>query len=616
MSFFSNSSSNNNNSNRGHRRNGGGNNNGGDGYNNGYNSFASRLGGNGGNGGNDNGQSLTRIEIRNWQGGSRDNLVEFIFKKSKIRLQDTQVTGAVFRARVSSNDASVLVNLNGIRFAGSALNIRAVEENSNNDGFNRSSSGNRNTSRGYSKETKNTIQLLEEYLNDHFNPEIKLLNLENMVNDPFLISHNLLSAESQAKMFAALMKLASNNFPVVESVSLANNGLSDLQAVTTVAATYPDLKNLSLANNNFINVSSLNLWRNKFPNLRELILSGNPISATPGYKNDLIRMFPSLIVLDGQVVQDESQLNTVKYPIQIQHNFSENNEVGSIAANFLATFLELYDRDRSQLLPLYDDQSTFTVALNLTALRQLGGPGNSGSRTVSANDRSDYIPLSRNMCKITSANSRVTRLNIGQQAIAAVFQKLPPTQHDLKSPEKFAVDVWSLKGIRAVDDQAIMIFVHGEYLENNTPYSFDRSLVILPGPNGNMIVSSDMLTIRPYSGNDGWKPFHTLGSNSNSGAANGAPMGNIPSGPASMAGSAPLNTPSSAPASASSMIDPQILQNLSSSQQLVLKTLVEKTKLTAQYAMMCAQQANFDLQQSLQLFEQSKTQLPPDAFMS
>lgn len=618
MSFFNNSpNNNNNNNNRGHRRggvnNGSGFNN--NGFSNEYNSFAQRLGGSGGGNGNNNGGSsggghgnsdFSRIEVRNWQGGSRDNLVDFLFKKSRIRLNDVQVVGAVLRAKVTNNEASVLVNFNGIRFAGSALDIKSMDDNKNNGFNNRSSGGDRNGSQGMSEATKTTIQLLEEYLRSHYNPEIKFLNLENMPNDPFLISNGLLSsASTQSKMFPALMKIARDNIPKVDSISLANNGLSDLQIVTTLAATYPDLKNLSLANNNFINVSSLHQWRHKFPHLRELILSGNPISTTIGYKDDMIRMFPKLIVLDGQVIQDETQLNIVKIPLQVQHNFSENSDIGNIAGNFLSTFFDLYDKDRSQLLPLYDEQSTFTISLNITSLRQVGGPGNSSSRNTSTHPWNDYIPLSRNLTRVSSVNSKVSRLNVGPQAIASVFQKLPPTEHDLKSPEKFAVDVWSVKDIRAVGDQAIMIFVHGEFvqLNNRAVHSFDRSLVVLPGPNGNMIVSSDMLTIRPYSGNDGWKPLDSSGSNSAPGSASNT--GSVP--PSS-------GSPSTNPVSASSLINPDHIKHLSPPQQLVIKTLVEKTRLTANYAIMCAEQADYDLQQSLQLFEQSKSQLPPDAF--
>lgn len=605
MSFFTN---NQNNGNRGHKR-GGGN----GGFSNDYNSFAQRLGGSGsgsgnGNGGSNFGNNTSRIEVRNWQGGSRDDLVSFIHRKSKIRLQDVQVNGVVLRARVSRNEGAVLENYSGIRFAGASLDIRVFDGDDTNSGFNSrppsGPSGRNSSDTAPSGNTSSTIQLLEEYLANHYNPDIKFLNLENIPNDQFLISSGLLSsASTQSKMFPALMKVASVRITNVESASLANNGLSDLQVVTTLAATFPQLKNLSLANNNFVNVSSLSLWRHKFPQLRELILSGNPITTTPSYKDDMIKLFPRLIVLDGQVVQDESKIGVINMPLKVQQNFFENGEIGNIAGNFLSTFFDLYDRDRSQLIPLYDDQSTFTIDVNSSALRQLGGPGSSGglrNGPSTTNTWGEYVPVSRNLSRVTAVNNKISRLYIGPQAISNAFQRLPSTQHDLKSPEKFAVDAWSVKDVRSVGDQAIMIFVHGEYTEqkNQVVHSFDRSLIIVPGPTGNMVVSSDNLTVRPYAGYDGWKPSSDTSS--------------VPSQPAVSV--QPLQTPPAATGSLSSLIDPESIKDLSPSQQLVLRTLIEKTRLTVQYARMCAEQAQYDLQRSLQLFEESKVNLPPDAF--
>ena len=514
------------------------------------------------NSNNDN----ANIEIRNWQGGSRDDLVSFIHRKAQIRLQNVRVSGSVLHATVRPDEVSVIRKYSGIKFAGGSLDIQTP-----------------NT--GLSSNTQNTIQLLETYLMNHYSPEQQLLSLENLRNDPFLLENGLLASSSTtSKMFPALMKVSYSKIPTVESVSLANNNLTDIVSVTTLAATYPKLKNLSLANNSIARSKGLENWRQKFPHLRELILSGNPITSTPTYKADMIKLFPKLIMLDGQVVQDASQVESPHLPFPVKQNFFENPEVQNIAGGFLTSFFDFYDRDRSQLLPLYDNQSTFSLNVNPIVPRSMNVSAPTGWGSS--------ISLSRNLSKITTVTARVNRLFIGPGPISTAFQKLAATQHDLKSPEKFSLDVWTVRDIRTPGDQGIMISVHGEFLDGPQRWkrSFDRSLILVPGPTGNMIVASDMLTIRPYGGDDAWKespPQQQQPAN--------APVSNQP-----VAGGIP-------PA----------VQALSPDQQILVNNLMQETRLKVEFALMCLQQAQFNYPQALELFNQSKASnsIPPDAFM-
>lgn len=523
----------------------------------------SRLGG----GNNSNGQ--VSVEIRGWQGGSKDDLVRFIKKKSQINLQSVRIAGPVLHASVRENEVGVLLKYSGIRFAGASLSISAP---------------NSSNSSQQSPQTQSAVKLLETYLQNHYIPEQKLLNLSGMKDDPYLIENGLMAnASTSSKMFPAMMKIGSLNIPDIESASLDSNGLTDVVSVTTLASTYPNLKNLSLANNAIARVKALENWRHKFPHLRELILSGNPITATPTYKADMIKLFPRLVMLDGQIVQDPSQVDTPRLPVPVKQNFFEDQEVQGIAANFLTTFFDFYDRDRSQLLPLYDGQSLFSLNVNSIAPRSMA----QGAQPP----WSSYISSSRNLDKITSMNARVNRLSVGPEAIASIFQRLPATKHDLKNPEKFSLDVWKINSVRSPGDQAIMICVHGEFQEapNNVLRSFDRNLVLLPGPNG-MLVASDMLTLRPFAGSDAWKE---------------SPVQAAP-----VPGAAPT------PAAPGAPVIPEALQQLGPEQQQVVQQLIQQTRLTPEFALMCAQQAQFNYQQAFELFQQSQANnaIPPNAF--
>ena len=46
----------------------------------------------------------------------------------------------------------------------------------------------------------------------------------------------------------------------------------------------------------------------------------------------------------------------------------------------------------------------------------------------------------------------------------------------------------------------------------------------------------------------------------------------------------------------------------------VVQALMQQTRLNAHYAELCAKEANFDLGVAFSLFEQSRSNLPPDAF--
>jgi nuclear RNA export factor len=387
-------------------------------------------------------------------------------------------------------------------------------------------------------------------------------------------------------MFLALMKVA-EDLRDVETVSLANNELVDVNWVTTLAQTYPGLKNLSLANNRISNMRGLEPWRHKFKQLRELILAGNPVVQNdPTYKDQILRMFPRLVILDGQVVRDESQLDVLKLPQPIRQTFFENGDIQMMATNFLANYFRLFDDDRQQLLQLYDDMSTFSLSVNSGAPRVL--VANPKPQSWAA-----YISLSRNLQKVTTVTARNNRLYTGPQAIGNVFRRLPATKHDLSNASKFSIEAWRTTGVRDAADTGVIICVHGEYDEpQNMTRSFDRTFIVLPGPNGSMIVASDILTVRAWAGSDAWKE---------GGAVTPQPSG----------------TPAPAPVPTSQHVQPGIppeLNGLTPEQMAVVEKLMIETRLTPQYARMCAEQANFDLVRAAALFQQSRQQLPPNAF--
>lgn len=551
----------------------------------GFNSLGSRLGGGGGNnghGGMDVDMSsgfgaMASVQFRNWQGGSKEDLVNFIRRKTDVSLQNVYVSGPILHGSVHSSQAYKVGKSHGLKFAGGVLEVKVDQAENNNSNNN------------------NTVEALKQFLRSRYNPQAKMLDLTNMKGDQNLQQMGVFATQStSAKMFPALMKIAAAERDVdVESVNLASNNLQEVSTVTTLAQTFPDLKNLSLADNQISRMRNMEAWRHKFRYLRELILAGNPvITNEPTYKDELLKMFPRLVMLDGIMVRDESQIDILKLPVKVKHTFFENPDVQNVSSNFLASYFNLFDSDRTQLLQLYDDLSMFSLSVNSSAPRVMT------NTSTGPQSWSQYIPLSRNLFKI-SVGQRQPRLALGTQSIANTFRRLPETKHALmESPEKFAIDVWRTQSIRQPDDTGIVISIHGEFTERTgaqATRSFDRTFVVLQNDMGNMIVASDTMTIRAWSGDDAFKetPPGEQPQNSNTGNNNNTLNTN--------------NTPTT------NDIPPE-LDGLNNDQLMMIQNLIGQTRLTAKYARMCAEQANFDLQQALALFQQSQAQLPPDAF--
>src|SRR5690606_1526514 len=109
-----------------------------------------------------------------------------------------------------------------------------------------------------SRSTSETVAVMDRVLNSRYHAEAKLLDLSNLVGDPILQAAGFFQKDStRSKLFPAMMLVADKHFKsqadknkAVRSVSLAHNGLQNLNAVSPLSLSFPNLKNLSLEGNN------------------------------------------------------------------------------------------------------------------------------------------------------------------------------------------------------------------------------------------------------------------------------------------------------------------------------------------------------------------------------
>ena len=419
---------------------------------------------------------------------------------------------------VRPEDTNKITRLNGASFAGAPLFISisgatdAVQQSAECD-------------------TPRTTNLLRDLIDRRYDGEGKLLDLSALSSDPVDNSLTLLDGDSQSRrsrFFPALMKVCEEIFPTREernnaviSVTLANNDLSSVDMVTTLAKTFSSIQNLDLSNNKLQDLEALHAWRWSFPHLKTLRLAGNPLEREiPANMGNIKKWYADLIVLDDTQVRSipeakhdqPDKRNGPPLPVAVC-NFDDPAGVG---IQFITSFFPTYDSDRTACIgSFYDEKSTFSLSINTAAP--------TGTQFHKAAGWDELANKSRNLIRVTQLPAKVSRLYTGGRSIEAAWLKLPPTRHPSLQTEcdkaKWCIECNYIPGLpdpalmSAAGVTGIVIMVHGEFDEFNTSMdkaitrSFDRTFVLGPGgARHGFRVVCDTLILRGYAGSDAWKP--------------------------------------------------------------------------------------------------------------
>lgn len=323
--------------------------------------------------------TTVKIGIRNWQNSNLSDLLNFLYRNTGINLQNTIVEGPLIVGYVSNRiQADQIVKCDGMLFAGSRLRIENMSERV--------------------PSTSNTVEFLRSVVLNRYDIQNKMLNLGYLDQDQELIQSGMLSTLStRSRTFPALIKIASEEPNIiVDSINLANNRLRDINMIANLPKYFPTLKNLCLANNQISRTTDFEIWENKFLNLRELLMLNNPVTKYHGYKNDMLKFFPKLVILDNVIVRDQNKLKSIyNFPIKIQQFFFENNQLGSSAGEFVTNFLNYWDTNKTQLSSLYTRDSQFSIAVDSSI------PSSSVKMSDQTPSFGYYIPNSRNITKFS-----------------------------------------------------------------------------------------------------------------------------------------------------------------------------------------------------------------------
>jgi nuclear RNA export factor len=503
---------------------------------------------------------------------------------------------------VPGEDIGAILRLDGYVWAGVNVSIKRLGDNE--------------IKSESSEETKNVRNMLKGVLERRYIAESTFLDFALLGQDPELTERSVFNSSTTAsKFFPAMMVVLNNSFDTVkerdaavQSVSLANNELSDLKAVTSLSETLPQLKNLDLSNNKFENLDQLSTWKRRFHHLDQLIMTGNPIEqADPNYGAALIQWFPKLRTLNGiQVRTDEeiasrSKAAAIPFPLRS----AAFQDEGGIVVTFVQNVIGGFDTDRSALAAhYYDDHSEFSYAINTSAPRDPTIKDN-----AEKGDWGDYIKTSRNLKKTSQLGARQHRMFRGAKAVSDVFNAMPKTKHaDLAAEaRRYLIEAHIQSGVPDITGQStagvdgFAVTIHGEFdeLDSSTGLvrkkrSFDRVIIIGPSAPGSaspVRVVNDELTIRAFGGGQAFDPDNFEPWDAAAAAA-----------------------PTAAPVAE---IVPQLPAGLTLdvAEQMVF-ALQEKTRMTIGYAKDCLEQVGWNFDMALQAFESVKATLPADAFVA
>lgn len=558
------------------------------------------------------------VEILGWNGASMEDCVNFISRKCRIVVSNPSIdpnTGVLKGYVKTQAEANQLVTWSGVKFAGQLLRISKSTD----------SNAPSNTFSSLNPNSNNTIEVIKEFLKSRYQAETKLLNLSLVKQDPSLASRGFFgSISTTSKFFPALMKVAKELKINVLSIDLSGNELNDLTTISSLAHTFPLLENLSLLNNNFTRIKVFDVWKHKLNYLRELILIGNPLlnqqNEILNIKTELMRVFPRLIVFNGELLRNEEVLKSnLSFPFEFpQSMFFQDEEIQNISTNFITNFYNLWDSNRQDLLILYQNESQFSMLVDSAHPYLLD---NNTNHYSGGTDFGNYLSQSRNLSKVSAAKSRLSRVAVGQEQIFKLFSSLPKTRHDLLTKPH----LFSMESFRFPQLNGIMLTLHGSFEETDQPAtlpepphnglknrynnqkhkkvalstkSFDRTFIIIPGPNGSMIVASDLLSVRPYAGAKAWNEVH--------------PVNEPPHIPANIPPVQPVSHPGTP---TPSDLPPEVKANLNPMQQEILVKILLETKLNLQYSVMLCEQSNWDYQLSINNFKSSVASIPREAYL-
>ncbi|GAA5980720.1 hypothetical protein JCM10908_001750 [Rhodotorula pacifica] len=519
---------------------------------------------------------------------------------------------------------------------------------------------------------QSTIDTLRLFLLSRYSQQDRLLNLENMAEDPILKEHKLIAPGqpgAPSNMAGAVWKLAKEMFPDVISLSFASNNLSSALPLSPYLLTtsLSDIENVSFAGNNLSQFRDMDPFsphvgkkrNDKKPKgwskLRELVLTGNPVVSSGGtaatYEREMARRFSTLRTLDQKpldptiafaIGQDRAngvvdspglsarvksekakaaKREAVVFPLPFSGGFFESDGARDFVGQFFIKFFDAFDNDRPSLLAAYAPICTFSFHADTAhpARARAKKVGSHGDKRFPHQHKLDWKPYltsegSRNLMRVKNPEKRVKTLQVTPAAVISSIATLPKTKHPLDDSAKFIWDSWTMPNFLAPPapgaegETVIFASVHGEFTEISCKGV--RSF------DRNFILAPAPPGSPAHAA--GWPCIvlsDTLTVRGYSDLAFSKPKAPRPA-PTNAPDATGVPIPPQAVPSAPGPAAPERADGITDEQQSLVLQLQQVTSLNYQFAHMCLAQNGWDPHQALSQFQTLHAQgaIPPEAF--
>ena len=450
---------------------------------------------------------------------------------------------------------------------------------------------------------------LQSIINRCYKADDKHLNLSQLSNDEMTTPEMFESEERVSKLFAALMKICEEKWAsqnerrnAVHSLSLANNGLSNVKPITTVALTFANIKNLDLSGNNLSTLKALEAWSRKYRHLEHLILRGNPVENIADFHVQLMKWYPKLRIIDTVQVRSEDDIAREAHrglPIR-PGSFQDEASIGE---NFLKQFFPLWDSDRMSIInKFYCAKSVFSInVISKPADRQ---PDNDSASLT------PWIKKSRNFKRVTSSHGRDARIFEGREPIMNAIKDLPSTRHPdlVHERQKWLLECRRVEGLpdyannNPAGVNGLIITVHGQFEDRQdttngvrtATRSFNRSFTLGPGEApGIVYIYNDCLFVRPFKNYPAFNQTVT---------PQQSPQLQVPQLAVPTAIEIPqgLVAPQGWGFAAADKIPEQVKK------EILALELSKITRMTLNYSIMCLEESQYNLEVAIKKFEDTK----------
>jgi len=307
-----------------------------------------------------------------------------------------------------------------------------------------------------------------------------LLDLNDFPRDPeFTKLTVLLNSSKTLDYVLTLAKKINSN---ITRINAENCNITSCKGFECLFS-FNKLNALNLRNNNIQSLEDFS----KCPTIKEVYLDGNPVcsKSSHDYIEHVRENFHGVIYVDGHRVYGRNSIVT-------HQNYIIDNNAYIVVNSFVDYFFHLWDSfERSKVRQLYSDSSVFTMSVNYEFNEK-----NTSMTFAQIYPRiQNHMKFQRNLLKLSDMNSVATKVYVGKNSIAMVFNDMSRTRHDFST---FTVDV----PFFSEEQRKIGIIVSGVFEEflyntddNSLPYSFSRTF-IFDVIDGSFIIKNDQLLLR------------------------------------------------------------------------------------------------------------------------